>query len=60
MWRRIVLASRHAELVSASLDGAFVRRSAKGNGGPWILKQVQHDDAVNVALRSFPVGAKMS
>ena len=36
--------NRHAELVSASMAGPCIRRRAKGNGGPWTLKQVQGDE----------------
>jgi hypothetical protein len=40
---------RHAELVSASMAWALVRRSACGQVGPWTLKQVQGNELGEVA-----------
>ncbi|WP_422060327.1 hypothetical protein [Sphingopyxis sp.] len=45
-------ALRHAELVSASMARPLLSRRAQGNGSPWILKQVQDDEAINVAFWS--------
>ncbi|WP_146130812.1 hypothetical protein [Sphingopyxis lindanitolerans] len=36
---------RHAELVSASMAYPLALRCTEGNDRPWILKQVQGDEA---------------
>ncbi len=38
------LFTRHAELVSASMDRPLDGRSAHGDGRSWTLKQVQGDE----------------
>ncbi len=48
------LRSRHAELVSASMDQSLPSNPAvKGESGPWTLKQVQGDDKLGELLARF-------